>query len=70
MTSVPIDVPINDDNIMEGNEDFNLTIIHITLPDGVTRNKPGRSTVIIVDNDCKLRVNNFLHSKINFKKIH
>jgi len=53
VTSVPFDVPINDDNIMEGNEDFDLTIIRNTLPDDVTRSSPGVSTVTIVDNDRK-----------------
>jgi len=53
VTSVPFDVAINDDNIMEGNEDFDLTIIRNTLPDGVTRSSPGIATVTIVDNDRK-----------------
>ena len=52
-TSVPFDVPINDDDIFEGNEDFDLTIIRTTLPDGVTRGNPGNASVTIVDNDCK-----------------
>ena len=52
-TSVPFDVPINDDNILEGNEDFGLTIIRNTLPDGVTRGDPFRATVTIRDDDSK-----------------
>ena len=52
-TSVPFDVPINDDNIFESNEDFGLTIIPNTLPDGVTRGNPDSATVTIVDNDRK-----------------
>ena len=37
MTSVSFDVPINDDNILETNEDFTLTIDSSSLPNGVTR---------------------------------
>ena len=50
-TSVPFDVPINNDTIFEGNEDFNLTIIPNTLPDGVTRGNPDTATVTIRDDD-------------------
>ena len=52
-TSVPFDVPINDDDILEGNEDFDLTIIRNTLPDGVTRGNPASATVTIVDDEGK-----------------
>ena len=52
-TSVPFDVPINDDDTFEGNEDFDLTIIRTSLPDGVTRGDPFRATVTIVDDDRK-----------------
>ena len=52
-TSVPFDVPINDDDIVEGNEDFTVTIVQSSLPDGVTRGNPGSATVNIVDDDCK-----------------
>ena len=50
-TSVPFDVPINDDDIYEGNEDFDLTIIRNTLPAGVTRGNPDSATVTIRDDD-------------------
>ncbi|XP_065884189.1 uncharacterized protein [Dysidea avara] len=57
-TSVPFDVPINDDDILEGNEDFDLTIIRNTLPDGVTRGNPASATVTIVDDeDCIISFN-------------
>ena len=52
-TSVPFEVPINDDNIFEGNEDFDLNIIRTTLPNGVDRGDPFRATVTIVDNESK-----------------
>ena len=53
VTSVPFDVGVNNDNIYEGNEDFNLTIIRNTLPDGVTRGNRNSARVAIVDNDRK-----------------
>ena len=53
MTSVPFDVGINNDSMYEGNEDFNLTIIHNTLPGGVTHSNPDSATVTIVDDDRK-----------------
>ena len=53
VTSVPFDVGINDDNILENAENFDLTIIRNTLPDGVTRDNPNSATVTIVDNDRK-----------------
>ena len=53
VTSVPFNVGINNDNIYEGNEDFGLTIIRNTLPDGVTRRNPNNARVTIVDNDRK-----------------
>ena len=60
VTSVPFDVPINDDNILEGNEDFSVIILPDTLPAGVTSGDPGSATVTIVDDDRKLSMNDFL----------
>ena len=55
MTSVPIDILITVDVIMEGNENFILTIDSSSLPnDGtVVVNNPHQSTVTIVDDDRK-----------------
>jgi len=53
MTMVPFDIPIFNDSILEGNEDFDIVIIQGSLPDGVTRGTPGRATVTIVDDDRK-----------------
>jgi len=53
MTSATFDVPITNDNIYEGNEDFMLTIDETTLPPNVRRGDPGEATVTIVDNDRK-----------------
>ena len=52
-TTATFDVPINDDNILEGNENFILTIDGTSLPTGITRGSPGEATVTIVDDDCK-----------------
>ena len=53
MTSIPFDVPINDDNILEQNEEFTLTILQDILPDGVTRGSTDQTIVTIVDDDGK-----------------
>ena len=53
MTSVPFDIPITDDNVYEGNEDFILTIDSSSLPTGGSVGTPGQATVTIVD-DGKL----------------
>jgi len=53
-TNVPIDVPINDDDVFEDDKIFQLTIILKSLPNDVTRGSPGTATVIIVDDDSEL----------------
>ena len=50
---VPFDIPIVDDSILEGSEDFDIVIIGASLPDGVRRANPSRATVTIVDDDSK-----------------
>ena len=52
-TTATFDVPIIDDNILEGNEIFILTIDETSLPISVTRGSPGQATVTIVDDDGK-----------------
>ena len=52
-TTATFDVPINDDNILEGNEDFILNIDGASLPTGVTAGSPDEATVTIVDDDGK-----------------
>ena len=54
MTSVPFDIPINDDMILEANENFTLTINPSSLPAGGTVGNPDQATVTIVDDDRKL----------------
>ena len=54
VTMVAFNVPITDDAILEGNENFMLTINETSLPDYIIRGTPPEATVTIVDNDCKL----------------
>ena len=56
MTSVPFDIPITDDGILEGNEDFMLTINPSPLPTGVSVGTPDQATVTIVDVGSKQTV--------------
>ena len=53
MTSVPFDIPITDDGVLEGNEDFMLTINPSPLPTDVSVGTPDQATVTIVDNNRK-----------------
>ena len=52
-TTATFDVPINDDDILEGDEQFVLTIDETSLPTGVTHGTPCEATVTIVDDDGK-----------------
>ena len=49
VTSVPFDVPINGDDILEDDEVFTLTIIANSLPSKVSRGNPGRATITIIN---------------------
>ena len=65
---VLFDFPTIDDNLLEGNEHFNLFINPRFLPDRVTRGDPGRITVTIVDDEGKLTsVYIYLMGKLNFE---
>ena len=59
-TTATFDVPINDDMILEGLEDFMLTI-NSSLPTGVTRGTPSEATVNIVDNESRIYHNIYCH---------
>jgi len=52
VTSVSFDVPINNDNIVENNETFNLTILS-SSSNKVTLGSSVEATVTIFDRDCK-----------------
>ena len=53
VTSVPFNVSINNDDILEGNEIFNLNINKSSLPNSITIGDHGQSTVTVVANDSK-----------------
>ena len=53
VTSVPLNIPINDDNIFEDVEFFFITI-NSSLPTSVMFGYPYEALVVIVDNDRKL----------------
>ena len=53
VTTARFNVSINDDNILESNETFNLGINMSSLPSGIVVGNPGQSTVTILDNDGK-----------------
>ena len=53
VTSVPLNIPINDDNIFEDVEGF-IVIINSSLPTSVMSGNPNEAIVVIVDNDRKL----------------
>ena len=44
-------VMINNDNVLEANETFNLNIDTSSLPSGVTAGAPGQAIVTILAND-------------------
>jgi len=45
------DVPINNDDVLDIDERFTLTIVDRTLPDGVELGNPGQAKLIISDDD-------------------
>lgn len=51
MTSVPFQVMLNNDNILERDENFTLTIDRRTLPIHVAAINPYQVTVIIIDDE-------------------
>ena len=52
-TSVLLSIPINDDDILEGNEEFHLSFNLSMLPSRVNVTNPEQATVIIMDDDGK-----------------
>ena len=62
-TSVMLEVKIKNDNILEGNEAFNITINATSLPDCIDRGDPYQAMVIIIDDDGNLFL--YVHACIN-----
>ena len=55
-TSVPFNISIIDDNILEDDENFILTVDLSSLPSNITANDPYQATVTIVDKDGKFTI--------------
>ena len=53
VTLVPFNVSITDDNVLEDNESFLLTIDFSVMPSNVTADNISQVTVTILDNDGK-----------------
>ena len=53
VTNVSFDVPIRDDNILESDEVFNLTIDPSSLRRRVTVSDPSQAVVTIIDNESE-----------------
>ena len=53
VTSVSLDISILDDDVIEDNENFTLTINIDSLPDGIITSNPSKVTVIIRNDDSK-----------------
>ena len=53
MTNQSLTIPIIDDNILEHDEQFQLSIFPNSLPDRVIRTDPNIASVTIKDNDGK-----------------
>ena len=53
MTRVSFVIVVTNDNVLEGNEKFNLIIDPSTLPTGVTVSDPDQATVTIYEDDGK-----------------
>ena len=52
-TTFSFNVSIIDDDVLEGNEDFNLIILAESLQNNITLGDHNRSTVTIMDDDSK-----------------
>ena len=52
-TTATFNIPINNDDILEGDETFMLTI-DPSLPTGVKLGTPSEATVTIMNDDCEL----------------
>ena len=56
MTRTSFNVLINDDNVLEGNETFDLIIDSSSFPGVVTVGSNGRTTVTILANDGECNI--------------
>ena len=56
VTTVSFSIPINNDNIVEDNEEFQLIINTDSLPNGIVTGNPSKATVVIKNDDSKFHV--------------
>ena len=56
MTRVSFNLNIRSDKLLEINETFKLRIDSSSLPNRVIVNSPNKTTVTIMDDDCKLLI--------------
>ena len=68
MTLASFNVPINNDNILESNETFDLIIDSSSLPNNVTVGDPGQTTVIILANDREYNLMCFCRKLVSYFK--
>jgi len=55
VTTLLLNISINNDNVLEGNEEFIVSINNSTLPNNVVTNTSGTASVTIRDDDSKLK---------------
>ena len=53
VTSMEFNVSITNDDTLEHNETFQLTIDSSSLPVGASTADPNQATVVIINDDCK-----------------
>ena len=53
MTSASLNISLINDDVLENNENFFLTINEDSLPTSITAGTTDRTIVNIVDDDCK-----------------
>ena len=56
MTSVPFDVSITNDNVLEGSETFQLVITTSSLQRRVSQTAPNQTVISIIDDDSECSV--------------
>ena len=67
-TIVYLSVSIRNDNIVEGDENFTLTIDPSSLPNDIFIDNYNETTVTIANDDCKFTIY-FIYTRNDFKKL-
>ena len=69
MTRTSFTVLINDDNVLEGNETFDLIVNSSSIPSDVTVDNNGRTIVTILANDGECKIINGIENKLATLKV-